>query len=320
MPATNIGTKWSGGDFVLYDKATGSTIATFKAATLEFEIAAGAKLRRAAGGFIEGSDLLVRNETGGALAAGDLVYVSGWSETQSRFLVTKAAADAAGARAILVMRGALANNTNGVAYKTYRLTAVNTGGSVVGNPIYLSTTAGGWTLTAPTAANSIQQIVGRVAVVNAATGEIEFNLDANNQPKIGTNEVQANSLDGVQAANVADVNVIGGIPVLHRIDVADGVTGNIDTVLTHKTRVVDAWIVKTVAAGGAGDTITVSNGATAITDAMSINVAAKAVVRAGTIDAAQHEVAAAGTLRVVRTKASANNVACTVYVLGIRVA
>lgn len=42
------------------------------------------------------------------------------------------------------------------------------------------------------------------------------------------------------------------------------------------------------------------------------------LVRAGEIDDANHEIAAAGTLRV--TAANNTNNACTVYVLGIRVA
>lgn len=128
------------------------------------------------------------------------------------------------------------------------------------------------------------------------------------------------SLTGTQVATVADANVIGGVPVIHRIDVADGTTGDVDVTLTHKTRVINVWLVKTAGAGGSSDTITVKNGSTAITDAMSINVSDKVVVRAGTIDDAQHEIAAAGTLRVTRTKASANNVACIVYVEGLRVA
>lgn len=127
-------------------------------------------------------------------------------------------------------------------------------------------------------------------------------------------------LYGTQVRFVADANVIGGIPVMHQIAVADGVTGDVDVTLTHKTRITDVWVVKTTGAGGASDTITVKNGTTAITDAMSINIADKAIVRAGSIDDAQHEVAAAGTLRVTRTKASAANVACIVYVLGLRVA
>lgn len=123
----------------------------------------------------------------------------------------------------------------------------------------------------------------------------------------------------VGAANVANAQVTPGQVILYRIDVADGATGNVDVVLTYKSRVINAWVVKTVGAGGASDTITVNNGATAITDAMSINVADKTLVRAGAIDDASHEISSGGTLRIVRTKVSAANVACTVYVEAIRV-
>lgn len=105
--------------------------------------------------------------------------------------------------------------------------------------------------------------------------------------------------------------------VVHEITVPDGATGDVDVVLDKKTRIIDVWLVKTAGAGGTSDTITVKNGSTAITDALDINVADKVVVRAGTIDDAQASVAAAGTLRVTRTKSSANNVACVVYVLGV---
>lgn len=140
-------------------------------------------------------------------------------------------------------------------------------------------------------------------------------LDAN----VTQAKIALASLDGTVAKVVADANVIGGLPVLHRVAVADGATGDVDVTLTHKTLVTDVWLVKTAGAGGASDTITVKNGTTAITDAMDINVADKAVVRAGTIDDAQYAISAGGTLRVTRTKASANNVACVVFVLGIRV-
>ncbi len=128
------------------------------------------------------------------------------------------------------------------------------------------------------------------------------------------------SLDGTIAKIVADNNVIGGLPVEQWVVVPDGATGDVDVVLTHKTRVVDVEVIKTAGAGGASDTITVKNGATAITDAMSINVSDKTVVRAGTIDDASYEIAAAGTLRVTRTKVSGANVACVVRVMGLRVA
>ena len=135
----------------------------------------------------------------------------------------------------------------------------------------------------------------------------------------GISTLAAGSLDGTSAANVADANVVGGIPALHRIDVADAATGNVDVVITHKTRVIDAWAVKTADAGGAANTVQVSNGANAITDAMVINIADQTIARAATINDANHEIAAGGTLRIARVKAG-GNAACIVYVLGIRVA
>lgn len=124
----------------------------------------------------------------------------------------------------------------------------------------------------------------------------------------------------IAQANVADANVIGALPVLHRIDVPAGATGDVDVVLTHKTRVIDAWLVKRSAAGGGAGTIQLKNGSSAITDAMSIDVADQTVVHAGTIDDAQHEIAAAGTLKITRTRSASTDETCTVYVLGVRVA
>jgi hypothetical protein len=194
------------------------------------------------------------------------------------------------------MAGAGLTNTSGVL-------AVGAGNGITvnANDVALASSAGGAGLT----------YTSGVLAVGAGTA-ITVNAD--------DVAVSAASLSGTQVATTANANVIGGIPVLHRINVADGATGDVDTVLTHKTLVTEVWLVKTSAAGGASDTITVKNGSTAITNDMDINVADKTVVRAGTIDDAQHEVAAAGTLKITRTKSSMNNVACTVYVMGLRVA
>lgn len=131
-------------------------------------------------------------------------------------------------------------------------------------------------------------------------------------------KIAANTLDGTVAGNAANANVIGGIPVVHRIDIAAGANADTDVVLTHKTRVIDAWLVLT-GAGVASAVLTVKNGATAITDGMAASGSDKALVRAATIDDAQHEIAAAGTLRVTGS-AGATQPAATVYVLGLRVA
>lgn len=150
-----------------------------------------------------GEVLEVRNESGGTLTEGTLVYLSGWSETHSRFLVVKADADAAGGAAEYIVRAAILNNANGIAVKTHRLTAQATNGTTVGDPVYLHTTAGGYVAAAPTGADDQIQIVGRVAVVHASAGVVELNV--RNPIKIGTNElVDLSVTRGKLAADVID--------------------------------------------------------------------------------------------------------------------
>ena len=102
-----------------------------------------------------------------------------------------------------------------------------------------------------------------------------------------------------------------GIARTLRVAIANG-TGNTDTTIAKKSRVVDVVVVKKSTAGGAGDQVIVQNAGDAITDAISLNVADKVVARPATIDDAYWEIAAAGTLRVAATKAT--NCACEVYV------
>lgn len=154
---------------------------------------------------LEDAPKTIRNETGGALAAGDLLFIAGWSEAEGAFLVAKADADTPGAAARLVMRGSLADVTNGEAFRTFRLTGQDTSGSSVGDPVYIDITPGTFTLTTPTSTTAFSQIVGRVAVVNAVTGEIEFDLiEAAAIEVFGSNEfrdgaVTATKLDSTAA-------------------------------------------------------------------------------------------------------------------------
>lgn len=142
--------------------------------------------------------------------------------------------------------------------------------------------------------------------------------------KVGTRESETDVIDSSgnlqngRVANVADKNTAGGIPVLHRIDIAAGANADVDVTLTHKTRVVDAWVVLR-GAGVASAVFTVKNGANAITDGMAASGADTTLTRAGQINDANHEIAAGGTLRVTGS-GGASMPEATVYVLGIRVA
>lgn len=129
-----------------------------------------------------------------------------------------------------------------------------------------------------------------------------------------------NSYDGTIAGNVANANVIGGIPQIFRIDTPGGATANTDVIVTHKIRVIDAWVVNR-GNGTAADTITVSNGALQITDAMDISDLDKTVERQTAIFHANHEIAASGTLRIIETDGGgSDSPPTTVYVSAIRVA
>ena len=124
-------------------------------------------------------------------------------------------------------------------------------------------------------------------------------------------------LDGTYAKVIADDNVIGGTPVVHVVQMAAGALADNDITLTHKTRVIDAWLIL----GGAGvatTTLQVKNAANAITDAMAASGSDKDLVRAAVIDEAYHEIAAGGTLRVT-SATGATQPKATLYVLGIRV-
>lgn len=125
-------------------------------------------------------------------------------------------------------------------------------------------------------------------------------------------------ITGLVARFVATANVIGGIPVLHQIDIADA-SADTDLVLTHKTLIVDAWFHNTgIAAHASLDTLQLKNGSTGITAATPKTATVEAIVRFASLVAAQKTIAAGGTLRV--TAAKNTNVAATVFVLGVRVA
>lgn len=138
----------------------------------------------------------------------------------------------------------------------------------------------------------------------------------------GISTLAAGSLVGTNVANVANGNLVGGIPVLHRFDVADAATGDTDYVITQKEFIVNVWLLKTANASSAdANSIQLQTGAgTAITDAISLNnVPDTTIVRAGTIDDATALIAAGGTLRIHRVRAVAGGqIGCTVFVLAYR--
>ena len=121
----------------------------------------------------ESTRLQVSNKTGGTLTAGTLVYVSAYdSATNSLPEVSKADADSQVATHVVVAD--IADGATGEVAAAAEITGLDTSTLVEDDVLYLSTTAGGYTKTAPTGDNAIVQRVGIVQVVDAVNGEIFF--------------------------------------------------------------------------------------------------------------------------------------------------
>jgi len=136
----------------------------------------------------------IYNETVGTLAAGTLVYLSSYTGT-SGVKVVKADADA-NIPATHVVKDAILPSTTGLVYERALVTDLNTNGRTIGDAVYLdSTTAGGYTYSAPSGPDQVVQQVGAVKVVSATVGEIEFWPSIADVKKIGSSYFQPSSVD-----------------------------------------------------------------------------------------------------------------------------
>jgi hypothetical protein len=135
-------------------------------------------LLRAIGSLLrEGLAMPVYNDTGGELAAGTLVRITGYSAANSAFTVTKADADTN--MATHVVRDAIANTGTGLIYAHSHVTSIDTSGATaVGDAVYLSQTAGAFTFSSPSSP-ALAQEVGRVTAKDATSGAINFVLPGN---------------------------------------------------------------------------------------------------------------------------------------------
>lgn len=151
----------------------------------------------------------VINSTGADIAADTLVYITDWDTTSGNVMpkIAKAQGTSGGKFATFITDAAIANGARGWVTKLTVLTAVNTGGSAEGNPVYLSdATAGAWTLTKPTATDKVQ-IVGKVINAHATTGILVIDLMSPPEQIVHTHATNAEG--GVVAAavvSVADAN------------------------------------------------------------------------------------------------------------------
>lgn len=169
-----------------------------------------------------------------------------------------------------------------------------------------------------------QILVGDGTTVNSVAMSGDATLDNAGALTIAAGAVEqsmisANSLDATVVKNSTDADIFGALPILFRIDTAGGATADTDVTMNFTVRVIDVWVANR-AAGTTSDTITVKNGANAITDAIDISGGDKTIARAGELDDANWNITAAGILRVTETDGGgSDSPATTVFVKAVRV-
>jgi len=162
---------------------------------------------------------------------------------------------------------------------------LNTAASAVNAPVFLSSTAGGVTLTAPT--TGVPIIVGRVRLVAATGPTWYFDPAGEAKPAFRTAMVQS---AGVR------VQYAGGIIIVEFTSTAG--TTDYDAVLVAKARLVSTQGYM-IGAGAAADTVKLTKvGAGDITDTHDVSALAdQDKFDFDTINDANIDIAAAGTLR-----------------------
>ena len=118
----------------------------------------------------------VYNDSGGSLSAGTIVYISGYDATNAVYEVTKAQAKDPANTTLYgmgVVETTIANGAVGYINEEMPLTAQDTSDGTAGRPIFLSGTAGEWSVSLPAGGSGVQ-IVGQIVTVDAAAGIVIF--------------------------------------------------------------------------------------------------------------------------------------------------
>ena len=133
-------------------------------------------------------------------------------------------------------------------------------------------------------------------------------------------KIAPNSLTALVVGNTLAGTPIGSIPILFRERSPGGATNDVDILMTHKVEVIDAWTVN-VDGGTTGDTITVQNVTTDITNAIDVNAIGFTQVRSNFITTSTSVISAGTNLRIRQVDgAGGDSPRVDVYVLAIRVA
>jgi hypothetical protein len=141
--------------------------------------------------FYKHNGVHVINKTGSSIAQDKLVAILGYDTTSRLPKIVLADADAASThKQIYVTLASIADGSEGYVFEggLSAATLDTSGVSAAGDPVYLDTTAGAFTATAPTATNAVVFPVGWAYVKSASVGQIHWHIGRHE--KIGLNELQ----------------------------------------------------------------------------------------------------------------------------------
>jgi hypothetical protein len=140
----------------------------------------------------------VRNETGATLAKGTVVYISGAAGNKALVSKASASSEATSSKTFAILSEEIPNNQNGQSVTVGLLKGLDTSALTEGGSLWLSTTAGQWTQTMPTAPNHAV-FLGTVTRVHANQGTVEVRIQ---------NGYELQELHNVKITSVANGQVL----------------------------------------------------------------------------------------------------------------
>lgn len=142
---------------------------------------------------------IAKNNTGGSVTRGQVVYISGANGANALFLLADADSEATSSKTVGLLAQDLATNGIGAIVTEGLLSNVNTGAASAGDSVWLSGTAGGFVFGAPPAKPAHSVYLGVVTRASITVGEILVKVQ---------NGYELNELHDVNAGSPADNNVL----------------------------------------------------------------------------------------------------------------
>lgn len=115
---------------------------------------------------------IAKNDTGGSVTKGQVVYISGANGANALFSLADADSEATSSKTVGLLAQNLATNGIGAIVTEGLLSGLNTDGATAGDSVWLSGTAGGFVFGAPPAKPAHSVYLGVVTRVSATVGEI----------------------------------------------------------------------------------------------------------------------------------------------------